>query len=79
MAKLSASDREMGFKVKRVPIDEINVKVTVELTRQFRFKLWLGRQLLILLSRIWTAEYTLVCYRDLDASEYSLNYLREEE
>lgn len=56
MEKLSSSKREMEFKVKEIPIEDIIVRVHVEFTRLFKIRMWLGFRLIKLLGWLWTCD-----------------------
>lgn len=56
MEKLSSSKREMEFKVKEIPIEDITVLVHVEFTRLFKIRMWLGFRLIKLLGWLWTCD-----------------------
>ena len=60
MAKLSASDREIGFKVKEIPVSQMTVRVNVKFTRIFKLRLHLGRMLIKLLAWLWTADVKVI-------------------
>lgn len=64
--------------VTEMPIEEINVDVDVVLTKRFKFRLWLGRQLIMLLARLWTAEFSITCVSfDNEIGRHTLEDLRD--
>ncbi len=75
MVKSYRSDREVITRLTEVPINEMHVTVKVETSPSFKFRMWLGRQLFLLLTKLWTAEYTLVFVGE---TKYKM-YVGEEE
>ena len=55
-----------------MPVEHIHVTVKAKVTPGFKIRFWLGRQLLFLLARIWTAKYTLTFHK-LVYNEISLS------
>ena len=45
--------QELSLKMSQVPIKKIDVKVNLKITRLFRIRLWIGLELLWLLSHVW--------------------------
>ena len=48
-----SEEQELSLKMNQVPIKQINVKVDLKFTRLFRIRLWVGLELLWLLSHVW--------------------------
>ena len=49
-------DTDIGFKIKQVPVKKMTVTVKVEITKQFRFRMWIGKHVLHFLAWLWDCD-----------------------